>query len=225
MHNIEIRYELSTLPIFSGINSTYAEFVAKTDSASSASMSEFRKKLQGAVDNLWNEDGTLIAFSLVMYALIEEQYTDAWASGMEMAGLSPSEMSDSERLALLETIRQAELHIDKLGVDIVRQKMNPSGNLDQFTGRLNMWANGYLKAQNTALMYASSDPKLKWVEGDTKKKCLDCLYYDGKVLRASEWMRMQVYPQSPSLQCTGINCGCNFVPTDEPITIGKVLAL
>lgn len=206
---MNIRYDLSELSIFSGKN--YIEFKEKTNKESSVMMSSYRKDLQNSLEKLWNEEITLSAFYLLMYALVEESYSLAWYYGMSLAGISEFDMIDDERLALIQTIREEQGHIEKLGNDIIKA-MSEGKDISIFKGRLNMWANSLLEAQNKALMYAHSNPKLMWVEGDTIKKCKDCLSQNGKVRRAKEWMKLNIHPQSSNLECKGINCECSFVP-------------
>ena len=61
-------------------------------------------------------------------------------------------------------------------------------------------------------------------EKDLKDNCRTCLALDGKVKRASFWDTTGVHPQATNgtLECNGYNCGCELIPTDEPLSRGPL---
>lgn len=214
---MNIDYLSSNLFVFSGKN--YKELSEKENTKTKNTMQKYRKKMEEIVGLLYsNDDYLLSTFYLSMYSLIDKEYKESWYEGMALAGLQIEEISDNEKLAMIQAINEAQSYIEKLGNDIIEEKNSKDGSINKLEKRLNMWANGLLKVKNLALLYSSSDPKLMFVEGDTKEKCDDCISLNGKVKRASIWMKMSKYPQSPSLACKGINCGCRFVPTELSLT-------
>jgi hypothetical protein len=61
-----------------------------------------------------------------------------------------------------------------------------------------------------------AEARYRWTRGPTARPCRDCAGLDGVVLTASEWARMGIRPQSPSLNCGGWRCLCRLELTDEP---------
>jgi len=87
---------------------------------------------------------------------------------------------------------------------------------------LQLWANRYADIVNRARLMADKQGKLKWHLGTTEKHCEDCLRYSGKVKRSAYWTKINARPQSRELACKGFECDCKLLPTDEPLTRGKL---
>jgi len=60
------------------------------------------------------------------------------------------------------------------------------------------------------------EPRYVWRLGATEKSCVDCLFWNGKTLTASDWRRTGIAPNSPDLACNGYRCRCVLLETDEP---------
>ena len=60
------------------------------------------------------------------------------------------------------------------------------------------------------------EPRKIWRWGDTVKHCRHCGPLDGVVLTDSEWIALNIWPQSSMLECGGYRCGCGLYSTDLP---------
>ena len=100
-------------------------------------------------------------------------------------------------------------------------KTAPEGKA-QLRRRLKLWgvsvegsfANGQVKApprlDQEQMRFV--EVHMRWDLG-VADHCASCLGLDGLTLTASEWDRLGIEPQSPDLDCTGVNCKCRFTPT------------
>lgn len=89
--------------------------------------------------------------------------------------------------------------------------------------RAQLWANRWNDAYNAAMLAINSEmgQKLKWVEGDTEKKCDVCVALNGIVAYAKIWDELGVKPQSApnsKLTCGGWRCQCYFEVTTSRAT-------
>jgi hypothetical protein len=76
--------------------------------------------------------------------------------------------------------------------------------------RIILWASTALGIYAVGQLFSKDDPNLTWNRNPLKDSCADCIGYDGKTKRASEWDKLGVRPQSPNLACKGFRCGCSF---------------
>lgn len=67
---------------------------------------------------------------------------------------------------------------------------------------------------------AVSDKEEFVANGILVHNCNTCKRYNGKVKRASYWEKIGARPQSPDLECKGINCDCKLEPTTEKLSRG-----
>ena len=154
-----------------------------------------------------------------MIVLVQQGMKSAWLEGMAEVGISESEMNPDELVAMSQLISGQWNHIEGFAAYIVE---NSKANKIQFStldSRIQMWVNRYNEAKNQAMQMASNDPKLEWVLGEGEH-CKTCVRYNGKVKRASYWEKINARPQSSALACKGINCKCELVPTEKPLSKG-----
>jgi len=156
-----------------------------------------------------------------MLETIRSGLTRAFYEGAKVCGVLPSELSYEELNALAAAYFAQYDHLDSLGDAIEANSKANKGKVTPLLRRSDMWSNAYASVKAQAQLMACGDKKLKWNEGDTKEKCVDCLAYDQRVYRASTWARYGIKPQSPSLACHGFNCHCSFEVTDDKCTPGR----
>ena len=150
---------------------------------------------------------------------IFQAYEQAWLDDGNLLPL-PAFLQAAAEQAVLSQFS----YIDQLFRDIVDAKIDNT-SLEPLLARAPLWASRFSEAQSNAnaLIALEMGGKLKWVEGDTVKKCPVCLSLDGIVAYASIWTQLQVQPQNapnPALSmhsegCQGWRCGCSLIPTNE----------
>jgi hypothetical protein len=180
----------------------------------------YQQAIHSAIYGMWS--GALDYFSFVdmLQNVIDIGLRRAWRDGMLEVGLNWEDRTMEEEMALSNMIIEQWGYVPGLA-DWLEKNNKASGQLFRDTlYREEMWVNAYQQAYNRALQMAQSDPKLKWILGATEQHCKDCSKYDGKVKRSSYWQKIGASPQSPDLECKGINCDCRLEPTDEPLSRG-----
>ena len=169
---------------------------------------------------MWNGALDYNSFVSMMQSTIDIGLRRAWREGMRVVGLDWEDRTMEEEISLSQMIIEQWGYVPGLA-DWLEKNNKAEGKLFRDTlYREEMWVNAYQQAYNRALQMAQSDPKLEWVLGATEKSCRDCQKYSGKVKRASYWQKVGASPQSPSLECKGINCDCRLIPTDKALSRG-----
>jgi len=185
----------------------------------SENIGSYYSKIAGLTFSLWQGSIDENAFISEMIVLVQQGMKSAWLEGMAEVGISESEMNPDELVAMSQLISGQWNHIEGFAAYIVE---NSKANKIQFStldSRIQMWVNRYNEAKNQAMQMASNDPKLEWVLGEGEH-CKTCVRYNGKVKRASYWEKINARPQSSALACKGINCKCELVPTEKPLSKG-----
>ena len=170
----------------------------------------------------------------VMIRLIEGQMRRAWNEGMRAVGLDPTtDMKPAWNQMVREAIDNEFNYVLKLGNDIQRAK-GLNQDVDKFRSRVELWVNRYTDIVNRAKVECGKEKKqkLRWKFGDTIH-CPACLQLNGIVAYAKEWDNLDVCPQSPpnwALSsrpegCIGWRCQCEFIPTDERLTVDRDLKI
>ena len=185
------------------------------------SIDTYGNRIRSYTASLWRGDINESEFASAMITLVEVGMRNAWLEGMAEAGIMEGEMSQDEIIALAQLISFQWNYIDGYANYIVENSRANGIKLNTLEPRMQMWINRYNEAKNQALQMAETDPKLEWVLGPTEH-CQDCKKYSGKVKRASYWEKIQARPQSPTLACKGINCQCELVSTDKPLSKGHL---
>jgi len=187
----------------------------------SAGFANFRMDIRSNFRALWKGIWDFDQFFDSMMGTIRTGFTKAWYEGAAKCGIKPNELSPEERLQMEATINNQFQYIDGVATAIEAGSQANKGKLTPLLRRADIWVNGYRATVTQAQIMACKDKKLKWIEGDTKVKCVDCLAYDQRVYRGSTWVRYGIRPQSPELACHGFNCQCRFEVTDDPCTPGR----
>lgn len=185
------------------------------------SLSNFSASIRAVGRALWRGDLDIFDFLNAMQSAISRGYEQAWREGAASCGISPEERTAEESIALTEFIQTANTYAFRLGEFIEENQENSWSIIDS---RLSIWINRYSEVQNKAKVMACADKKLEWVVGDTEH-CSTCLYLDGRVMRASRWAELDVFPRDTrpgKLECRGFKCQCNLVETSKRATSGRL---
>jgi hypothetical protein len=188
------------------------------------SLSQFQRGIRSSIRSLWN--GTFNHFEFVdnMRAVIEQGFRRAWAEGAKQCGVSFDELTKRE-LDKLEQMTNAQfVFLPGLADDILENSKANGGKLQPLFSRGDMWISEYRVVRDQATGMACGDKKKKWVLG-AAEHCKSCIKLNGKVKRASFWIKSGILPQrngASYLECRGFNCACELVDTDEPISKGPL---
>ena len=184
----------------------------------------YARTIRGIARSLWN--GSISydqAYSLMMDNIRLGMH-EAWAAGAKECGITPVEYTGKEMSELAWMIADQQTHIAPYLFFIEQNSKANKGKWGgQVRARANAWGNRYAEARNKAMTLSCGNKKLMWMLHGlrpTKVSCVDCLKYNGRVYRASTWLRY-IQPQDSRLACHGIHCGCLLVPTDEKCTPGR----
>ncbi len=194
------------------------ELLALTESKSVAS---YGRQVRGLVSGLWRGSIDEATFIDAMRGTIRREMTNAWRDGALECGINPKEFTTEEQAVLSQRIDQAASTVVGFAASINANNRASGAKLKPQLGRAEMWTNQYVTTRNMAQQIACADRKLKWVWNPMKEHCHDCQRYNGRVYRASTWRKYNIAPQSRNLACGGYRCGCNFVPTTDPVTPGR----
>lgn len=197
----------------------------------SRSADQYGSSIRGNVRALWAGAVDVEQFMLAMRATVQRGLTQAWHEGAGECGIKPDELTDAETKALETAVRSEYSYIFAFGEYIEANSKANKGALQDLYGRVSLWVNRYLDITNRAKVMACRDQKLEWVLNyvrGTKESCPSCKKLAGQVRRGSAWERWGVRPQSPPnrrLACGGWKCGCGLVPTDKPVSRGRLPTL
>lgn len=178
--------------------------------------------LRGAVYGMWNGTLTLPDFKDAVEAIIGRGLVLAYYRGAAEFGVKPDELTESETAEMYQYIRGQSDYVVGWGQSIQEGNKASGALLNSHYSRLDMWANRYYEVFNMARLSVGGDVKMGWTTDPSKKSCNDCLYYNGKVKRASMWKELGIAPQSKALGCKGFDCGCSLDPTTERATAGSL---
>ena len=181
----------------------------------------FQHAIHSTIYGMWRGAFDYGSFVPTMRETIEIGLRRAWREGMRVVGLTWGDRTMEEEIALWNLILDQWDYVPGLADWLNKNKKSEGKLLRDTHYRGEMWVNAYQQAYNLALQMAHNDPKLEWVlaTGDIEH-CSDCLKYSGKVKRASYWQKIGASPQSPALECKGLNCDCKLIPTDKPLSRG-----
>jgi len=187
--------------------------------------SRFKIQVRGYVTILWRGAMTLGEFTSGLAATLQRGFYAAWLEGAARYGVTSDELSDRELIKLNAEISTATAAIESFGISIIDNRRASGGKLAPLLKRGEMWTRRYDEVRQTAEVYAGKDQKLMWTLGPTKEKCPSCLRLHGKVKRASYWAEKGILPRipgAPYLVCRGYRCGCSLLPTDAPLSKGRL---
>lgn len=184
----------------------------------------FGKGIRDATRGLWTGHMDTFGFMDAMMASIRRQLALAWYEGAAEVGIRPDEMTAGELRALENMINGQFAHLGGFADAIMAGSKANKGLLRPQIARGRMWVSRWDEAKRMGRMMAASDAKQLWVLGPTLAHCSTCLKMENKVKRASQWIAHGVLPKSPVLRCGGFNCKCDLVPTDLPMSKGRLPA-
>lgn len=188
---------------------------------------DFARSVRSLVYGLWS--GRLDRFTFIdsMVGTIDRSIRRAWFTGAAQCGILPAELTVAEMDAMRDLINSQFGYLVNFA-DAIDANKKGAGLLSTHYSRAELWINRYNDAINQARLMACADQKLIWKLGFTEQHCRTCNALDGKVKRTSVWTAAGVKPQNapnPLLECGGWNCGCSLMPTDLPVSRGRLPSL
>lgn len=188
----------------------------------SAGSVNYRRGIRASVRGYWTGSLDYNQFFDAMVSIIRRGVTVAWHEGAKECGISPSELTPEEKMALQQAIAHETNYISDFAAVIEAGSKAEGGNMGPLMVKAELWINRYRAISNQAKIPACGDKKLLWRLGATEKHCVDCNRLDGKIKRASQWQRANIETQSPDLSCGGWRCKCALTVTDEPLSKGPL---
>ena len=189
----------------------------------------FMSDLRSGVRAVWMGEWSVADFQGHMLLAIDNAYRRAWIAGAREYGItSESELTDAELDKLNNMIFDAYGHVADFGVWVEEHSRANGGRLTDAFARLPLWADRYDQVVIQGRVMAARDGKLVWVLGHTEQHCSSCLKLTGQVRRASFWNDRGILPRvpgAPYLECGGWRCDCDLIPTDAPISRGRLPSL
>lgn len=191
--------------------------------ASLKSYDDYRRSLRALTRGYWA--GDLAAFDFVdgMVSAVTRHFEQAWQTVESQYGIATDERTADSQARLDLAINTEIGYITGFADAIAQDSKANGGALQPLLDRAELWAKGYDRTVILAQATIGSDIKLKWVWNPLiEDHCDDCQQYNGKVFYRSQWEAAGVRPKGDMLQCSGLNCGCEFEPTKERKTYGDV---
>ncbi len=185
---------------------------------------DFGSSIRAAVRGLWAGVTDEFDFFDSMMISIRRNLTKAWREGAAEVGIRPDELTAEELRGLENMITGQFPHIGGFADAIEAGSKANKGLLRVQNRRSQMWTARWDEAKRLGRMMAASDAKQLWVLGRTKVHCSTCSKMSGKVKRSSQFLAHGVLPQTRVLECGGWNCLCQLVPTDQPMSKGRLPA-
>lgn len=184
--------------------------------------SRYRLQIHNIVLGLWKGVLTPAQFSHTMESAIASGMRQAWEEGATDCGIAMDELSGTEQVALNEMTTGQFEFIEGLSDFIQEASDKPDSRSSEAINRSDLWINRYAEARNQARAMACADGKLKWQNDiHCREHCSSCVKLNGKVKRGSYWAS-HVMPRSRDLECGGWRCCCELVPTNEPVSRGRL---
>lgn len=179
----------------------------------------YLRSIRSLIRGLWRELISGFDFVDGMYSAIRREYRAAFEEGLARAGATWDGLTLAQQQRLEDAINREATYITGLMNDILQQRA--TGSIDAFYTRAEMWMSRLDGIRNLGWLVGSGDQKMMWVRNPDKESCTDCIKLDGRVYRASTWLRWDIVPGSAKLECFGTFCGCAMQATDEPLTRGR----
>jgi hypothetical protein len=160
-----------------------------------------------------------------MHTTLRAGVTTAFHAGLRDCKIEPEEMTPMERGALEYNIRFEEQWVAGFAEAIINGSKANGGKLKPLFARADVWIGRWSGIRSEARAMACADGKLEWVLGPTEESCPSCSKLAGKVKRASWWYGNGILPRVHAawyLACGGWKCGCELVPTEKPLSRGRM---
>jgi len=186
----------------------------------SGGQSSYVAGLRAAVRALWSGVMTSEQATDAFQSAVSRGVTSAWYAGLKELGITPAEMSEEERAALLDE-KIAQLTYAANAIAEMAQAVEDGVKLSTLMNRVSYWERAYGHIREKAVSLAETNPKMRWEYGDTIDHCLDCSRVAGRVYRKKTWDKYGWVPGSRELNCGGWQCDCRRVVTKDPVTPGR----
>lgn len=191
----------------------------------SKSFSNFRLSIRAAIRGLYQTDFGKLAFVDTMRGAIERNYRKAWLQGAKECGIKEDELTSDETDRRDDMINEQIAFLPAFGQAIIDgRKEKP---VSTFFSRGQMWANRWFEIIGLAKSMACGNQKLVWQLGKAEH-CKTCRKLAGRVMRASRWQKLDVWPRDTRtgrLECNGFNCQCSLKKTSNKATPGNLPSL
>jgi hypothetical protein len=189
-------------------------------------LGSFTRNVRTIVRTFWAGDIMFGDFTELLSTQLELELWNAWDEGVKSCDMELADMTPEEKETLEGIVAEQIDFVHSFGVDIAIGNKAAGGDLQSLLDRAELWIDRYNSVKMVAQTMVCGDEKLKWVEGDTVKKCPFCVKLDGIVARASIWEELGVRPRNPpnpaisgemdgEMGCEGWQCDCMLEPTNE----------
>jgi hypothetical protein len=194
---------------------TAQETLAKA--AAAGGLAEFRQQVRSAVYGAWSGKLTPFDAADTLMLAVERAFRNAWYEGARQAGITPDELTISERNRLQAEINDQLRFVFGFIDDVAARSRAAHALLRSHMHRVELWTMRYNQIVDLARTLAVADQKLVWTL-HALESCPDCLRLAGRVHRASVWRRYGCLPRAPRLNCMasahGVPvCKCELLPT------------
>ena len=193
--------------------------------ASMKTMDDYGRSIRNLARGYWL--GELSKFDFVdgMVSAISRNFEQAWQEVEKQYNITPDERTEASQDRLELAINTEISYLTGFADYISENSQAKGGLFEPILTRADLWAGGYQRTIELAQLVIGPDVKLVWKLGKTEKHCDDCLQYANKVFFKSQWDEAGVRPKMWELQCTGLNCDCEFEQSAERKTRGSVPSL
>jgi hypothetical protein len=171
--------------------------------------------------HLYNNKIDTVSFLDSATEIIFHGFSSAWYQGAKSVGIQPDELTDAEKQAMQVAIYQQLIYLPGFADYVYHNSRLMNDSLPAVLNRMSMWIIRWNQFVNQGRMMARLDQKLKWVRGPTSDSCDDCKRLDGRVYRASTWLKYDIRPQSHRLKCKGFKCLCGLYATTDRCNPGR----
>jgi len=161
------------------------------------SQASYQRLLRAPARGFWTGAFDFDQFFTSMQSTIRAGLTDAFNTGMKVAGLDPRDKTPAEIIALQRIITKETSFISGLAVFIEENQKSAGGKLTTVYKRLNLWLSRWQDVKNQAVQFVEGDPAFIWLWTPGKEHCASCSKLNNKVKRKSVWDRVGVRPQNP----------------------------
>jgi len=187
---------------------------------------QYQQELRAAVRGLWSGGLDDIDAGAMFDNSIRRSFTKAYHDGAKSVGVLPVELTPQERQQLQNLISAEFAYVDGFLLNIMQNSKANGGKLKPLFGRIKLWMQRYQQVYTAGQTTAKDDPKMRWVQ-TAAEGCKDCIRLNGKVKRLSQWQAVDLYPQSPRLECMRSAagpavCKCHFEKTTERLSSGPL---
>jgi hypothetical protein len=186
---------------------------------------QYRRSIRGNIRGLWAGHLELWEFYDGMHTTLRAGVTNAFHAGLADCKIKPEEMTPMERGALEYNIRFEEQWVAGLAEAVINGSKANGGKLKPLFARADVWIGRWSGIRSEARAMACADGKLEWVLGPAEESCTSCSKLAGKVKRASWWYDNGILPRVHAawyLSCGGWKCKCELVPTEKPLSRGRM---